>query len=659
MAQYRSPYNQKNKTGWAIVVGLVLIVAIGVGVQLAKPGWWRINMSTDPMYEYEVPASHIYRFQGVEGPKGQSTVAEEVPTSPTKFPVRSTHHAVILLTDSNSGWLGLAQGLMSIGVPFGITTSVAEAVQHPMVIIYPGLLGKDLSADEFKLLATYTRTAGELGFHPTLSVFNMQSTALYQTFGVTDMAGRKNRFEVRLNASLPITSQFTAPEEQAWRLGDSSVYPQIQTTQCIKLAKNGAKPLLYYGSEDSAAIAYRELDCGTRLLTWGIDLGDYLLRNYSGRGYDGFRKFANAYEPGIDVLLRTLKHLYLESSPDAIAFWPVPDAKALTVNITHDVDFTRSIVNAVKYADWERQAGIKATYFVQTKYIKDWNDDLFLNKDGAQYILQLAERGMEVGSHSVAHSYVYKNFPLGTGQESYPSYQPYVMERYQCFNGTVLGELRVSKFLLEHFSKGPAVVSFRPGHLSNPAALPQAAQATGFKYVSTLTACAMQSYLPQFSRWGRGRNAMLPVVELPIAVEDELEAPMINRLPDALRLAERLGKYGGYLNALIHTDTLHQKLAYEQGLVAALKSKAHFSTLKETGAWYAGWMNLTWEPTEAGIDVYTSTGVDMPKGITLIGPGVSKLQVVQGAVQSSAGGYPALVLPVLPVSLSLPKVALE
>lgn len=60
---------------------------------------------------------------------------------------------------------------------------------------------------------------------------------------------------------------------------------------------------------------------------------------------------------------------------------------------------------------------------------------------------------------------MFSQFPMGTGTEQYPSYTPFVKARNVAYNGTILGELRISKFLLEHFS-GQTLVSFRPGQLS-------------------------------------------------------------------------------------------------------------------------------------------------------------------------------------------------
>jgi hypothetical protein len=106
--------------------------------------------------------------------------------------------------------------------------------------------------------------------------------------------------------------------------------------------------------------------------------------------------------------------------------------------LTHVVDFTKSIANAVTYAEYEKSQGLIGTYFVQTKYIRDFNDDIFFDDEGIRYLKSLAELGMEIGSHTVARSKVFKTFPMGTGAERYPSYTPFVKDRLTTFNGTIL-----------------------------------------------------------------------------------------------------------------------------------------------------------------------------------------------------------------------------
>jgi hypothetical protein len=42
-----------------------------------------------------------------------------------------------------------------------------------------------------------------------------------------------------------------------------------------------------------------------------------------------------------------------------------------------------------------------------------------------------------------------RDFPRGTGEERYPDYRPYVASTTKSYNGTVLGELRVSRFTVD------------------------------------------------------------------------------------------------------------------------------------------------------------------------------------------------------------------
>src|SRR5262249_32637616 len=142
------------------------------------------------------------------------------------------------------------------------------------------------------------------------------------------------------------------------------------------------------------------------------------------------------------------------------------------------------IKNAVEYARIEQGYGLAGTYFIQTKYVRDWNDDIFFNRAGVEYLKQLRQLGMELGSHSVSHSAMFSRFPLGTGDERYPAYRPFVKERFVTVNGTVLGELRVSRFLLDSLLPGQRTVSFRPGHLQYPFSLPEALAATGYRFSS-------------------------------------------------------------------------------------------------------------------------------------------------------------------------------
>jgi hypothetical protein len=122
--------------------------------------------------------------------------------------------------------------------------------------------------------------------------------------------------------------------------------------------------------------------------------------------------YANGFAPTLDVLLRLIKNLYVEGDPTAVTLGTTPFGKSLAVIVTHDVDYTLSMKSAVEYAEVERGYGFAGTYFIQTKYVRDWNDDIFFNLAGVEYLKRLQKLGMELGSHSVSHSETFSRFPL-------------------------------------------------------------------------------------------------------------------------------------------------------------------------------------------------------------------------------------------------------
>lgn len=108
--------------------------------------------------------------------------------------------------------------------------------------------------------------------------------------------------------------------------------------------------------------------------------------------------------------------------------------------ITHDIDCSHCILNVRDYMELEVSLRVQATYSMQTKYVKDWNDDMFYDASKVPLVESLVSTGMEVASHSVAHSRQLASFPMGSGVEAYPPYHPFVRNRTTTINGTIAGE---------------------------------------------------------------------------------------------------------------------------------------------------------------------------------------------------------------------------
>jgi len=581
----------------------LLFVSLVIGI--------RMLVGSPSVEHVEIPEKDFHRFAGVSGPDDTTAVPDRVPAVWTTYEQGSTSRLAILLTDPDSSWLGLAHGLKSMGIPFRITRHVHEALAHKVVLVYPMISGKVLKPEELQALAEFPKTGG------TLIGVQVLGGGLNQVFGFRDAIASRQRYDVTLTQTDPLLAGLTDPREQQLRVGIRDKGIEVMGTYGYTEA---SAPLARF--EDGTAAITQVVHGRGRAYAIGLDLGFLLLKGYNNRGEELVKTFDNEFDPTLDVWLRLIKSMYRTAQEEAVTVGTVPFGKSLSVMMTHDVDFTQSIKNAVEYAEYEKSQGLVGTYFIQVKYIRDFNDDIFFNDEGVRYVKRLAELGMELGSHTIAHSRVFNRFPMGSGRESYPSYAPFVKDRSTAYNASVLGELRVSKFLIDHFS-GQTIVSFRPGELSNPFGLPQALLATGYRYSSTATANNSLTHLPYQLNYDRLTDSEVDVFEFPVTIEDEALPKMGDRLPQALEVAKRISRYGGSVVVLIHPNILDHKLAFEKGFVKGVRPYAWFGSVGEFGRWWAARnrveVDVARDATAMRVTVKVPTALagltlDMPEG---------------------------------------------
>ena len=569
----------------------------------------------------DIPEQDFHRFPGVAGLSHVTVVPPRVPASWTTYGQGSKSRMAILLTDPNSSWLGLAHGLKSIGIPFRITREVREALTHQVVLVYPMISGKVLSPEELRALAEFPKSGG------TLIGVQVLGGGMNRVFGFRDTVASRQRYDLRLAGSDPLLAELTDPRERRLRIGIREKGLEVMGTYGYT---GSATPLAVF--DDGTAAMTQAIHGSGRAYAIGLDLGFLLLKGYNNRADELVQTYDNQFDPTLDVWLRLLKSIYRTAQEGAVTVGTVPFGKSLSVMLTHDVDFTRSIKNAVDYAEYEKSQGLVGTYFIQVKYIRDYNDDIFFNDEGVGYLARLAELGMELGSHTIAHSKVFDQFPMGTGREAYPSYAPYVRSRMKAQNASVLGELRVSKFLIDHFS-GQEIVSFRPGELSNPFGLPQALLATGFRYSSTATANNSLTHLPYQLTYDRLTESEVDIFEFPVTIEDEELPKMGDRLPQALEVARKISRYGGSVVVLIHPNILDHKLAFEKGFVEGVRPYAWFGSVREFGRWWAARNQVEVDVTRGPTSMQVTMTVPQPvAGLTI--------EVPEGWTVERAGSLP-------------------
>jgi peptidoglycan/xylan/chitin deacetylase (PgdA/CDA1 family) len=520
----------------------------------------------------------IHDFPGLEGPSEQTLVGAPAATAWTAYDAGSPSRLAVLLTDPDSSWLGLAHALKSFGVPFRVTTDVGEALRHRVVMVYPRISGLVLSGSELQAIAAHPRGGGHV-----IGV-NVLGGGLDEVFGFSEATDSRERFSIKLDPSAsPLLSEFSDEMEQTVSLGNRQIHEETIGTMGFSGLRE--EPLAVY-EDGSAAIIWRSFGEG-KTYAFGFDVGDFLFRAHHGRHYAANRSYVNAFEPSADVIVRLIRNIYRAGEPNAVLIGSVPDGKRLSVMFSFDVDADTSYDRMVDYAELLHASDIRATFFIQAKYVRDYNDAILLNADAVENLEALTRLDMEIGSHTVAHSRQFSSFPLGTGDEIYPHYRPFVVDRQETRDGTILGELRVSKFLLESLAAPETVVSFRPGYLEYPRQLPQALVASAYRISSSMTANRALTHLPFQLNRNREASQELAVFEVPVTVEDESRPEMGRRVGDAIALARRIARYGGSFVVLTHPNVLGHKFEFHKTFIAALDDWAWFGSLSDFGNWWA------------------------------------------------------------------------
>lgn len=524
---------------------------------------------------YTVRNSDVFTIAGINGPEDISSFAERRKTSWKDYETGSTSRLAILLTDTASSWLGLAHGLKTIGVPFIITDNYQRALQHRVVLVYPIVSGASLSGDALQALAAFPRNGGTLIGTQVLGALN-------EVFGFSEATPSRQHFEVILNNdSSDIVKEFTDPKEIKISLGDKEKFKE--TIGTYSYTRNILPPIATY-EDKSAAIARRYYEKG-KAYALGFDIGYMILKGQNVRHEHWNRSDANDFEPGMDVMLRLLKNIYTDDEPDAAFACTVPYNKELSVVITHNINYKQALDKSLELARLEKSAGIRTSYFIQTKYIKDRQKAIFSSAKDFEKIGELATLGMDLQSNSVSGSYYFDQFEQGSGNEVYPSYRPYALAFEKTYGGSIFGEMRVSRFLIDKFAKTTNALAFRSAYQYIPFTYPQSLLSSGYRFGSTIPANMALTHFPVQMTYSREYDQELEAFEFPITDDDELPPFDVNhRTKKALELANRIARYGGCYIGQVHPSAKGWQV--EKEFISALKNRAWFGAMGDFGLWW-------------------------------------------------------------------------
>ncbi|KAF9947393.1 hypothetical protein BGZ72_010591 [Mortierella alpina] len=589
----------------------------------------------------------------------------------TKFMTGSTSRLALYVPGTvykdYPGWLAFYKALVFQGIPVTVTKDINVAKNYPTVIAYQSLQSKYMGLFDGMTWSNYVSSG------KTLIAIGMTSTdfSLRSTFGVTPDAftNSKTRMFISLkapSASYPassVNSMFDLTDVRdaqipLWAENTDTGFPTVGYSLAASTAPNGVFALGDYilntGSADSRkAITIKSTSNGGKAIAIGLDVGAYVGLSNGAKTQGIPRSYAAQYEPGYDNFFRLIKKLYETStSTGLVTSWPVPGNKGVHFSWTYDIDAQDSYELAYDCAKDLQQRGMKGTINWQAKLVKDAYDVASFSHYYRNISMVEALGNMELASHSVSHSPNLVAFPIGTGKEIWTgtdydeeNYFPFIGEctnttgtwttnipgattcetpnerlHFYTVGGSLLGEARVSKYILEAISiNNSKVRSYRTGHLLYPDALPQVLQATGFKYSSSGASNDQNTHMPYQPFHNLAYNQAVDVIEFPLSASDEdgkingdWAAPGSAGYPTGsyayqqFQLIQKLVKYGGQYTFLIHPTThaltnlpatyFSDKLKFQQVLAEKTKDIAYFDSMGGRGDFHSARI-------AAGIDV--------------------------------------------------------
>jgi hypothetical protein len=550
----------------------------------------------------------------------------------------------VLWLSSEQTPLGLSHAFRQMGIPFCVTDRLDEALRHPLVFIGPSVDGRALSPAQAEQLSQFVTNGGVAfiqlpfwgGLKPLCGFREYQST-------------RTRHWLSFVAESAPALRYLNRPEERRIRFGADG-YPEIIWTTGYVLHDPGMAVLAEY-KDRTVALARRDWGRGVVYLC-GVDLNHVIIRNQTNHDPEAERWYLNHFEPGTDVWLLLLRAWYETHQPDAIRLGTIPNGHRSALLLSHDVDGELSISNCLAFAELERRLGVSSTFFMQTKYLKDALSRRFFYGPTLEILRRLKEQGFEVQSHTVSHCERFDRFARGTGRETFSQYRPYVGEDNQCPHGTVFGEVRVSKELLDGELPGQTTAFFRAAHLKFPPSLPEVLERCGYEFDSSLAAGDVLTQFPYAIPLNLEFERDSQLYEFPIALEDEEAPPLGQRLDGARDLIEANAENGAITVALIHPDST-DKLAAEEALVQRLPKDIAVSDLLSFARFWRARDRLAWQvqsrPDPREVEL-TLTSPEPLSGLTIEFRRVVEAIVSGGGRQLDAH---RLVLPALAAGSSL------
>jgi hypothetical protein len=520
-----------------------------------------------------------------------------------KFPESFPLQVAVFWTNPSSdpeNPLPIIHSLKGMGIPFFITRDLGQALRHRLVILYPRVDAHTFTQPQVDHLTAFVQQGG------FIFAQNMFWGGLQSLFGFRgSVASRKRHHLIFSETKDPVTKYLNRPEERETQLGSDHLPDTIWSSGYVPNA--GAEVLAHF-EDGSAALLTNSVGKG-KVYLLGLSLLDVVLRNQNNHDYEAERHYVNAFEPGADVWLLVLRAWYEAYGKDWVRLATIPGGQRSALLLSHDVDWANSFAPGLDFARIEKANQASSTFFIQTKYVDDANSKAFFFAPNLDTLRQLKTGGSTVGSHSIIHSRGFNKFELGSGHETYATYQPRGLGFDTASGATVFGEVRVSKELLDGEIPDQDTTFFRAGHLRVPNSLPEALERSGYQFDSSFTADDVLTNFPFALPRDLGFDEDSEIYEFPVTIEDEESPGFANRVPQALQVILANAENGAVSVVLVHSNESLLKAAAEQDLLRQLPSDILKTDMLTFGKFWRARDRLQWSlsaqflPAEAVLQV--------------------------------------------------------
>jgi hypothetical protein len=520
--------------------------------------------------------------------------------------------------------------LQVAGVDYDETTSLTQALTHPVVLFTPIIYSTTFNAAERLQIQQYVANGG------VLIASSVRDPALYSLFGVSGFTTYTDlkRMTWHVDDAPQYFDRFDEGFEEVISLSDTTG-PQDEPFNIRSYTTTGSAQVLAHFDNNTNAVITNQTGTG-RTFLFSLDLRDVIIRNLINSDLHAQRGFSNIFEPTTDTFIFFIMNIIREHMPNTVRAHTCPNCDGSVVMITHDVDSRTAMDTMEIFIDYEEQNNLNAMYNITTRYFSDsWMTDFY---NGSYSKVQYAMlHGQRIASHSVGHFPDYDDeirFPFTSLGNTPVNYQPRHLNAITT-GGNVYGEVEVSKYLLEN-DHSVAVKSFRAGHLAFNQRLPKALQDCGYLYNSTFSA---NDVLTNFPFWDIDNMTFsgnqTSVLEIPMTISDASAANPFTE-QNALSIAQ------GWIDVtlknhnnnaptvlLIHPNRGY-KLPAQQMFVNGMPGDVKFMFLDDFGDYWKKRMQMQVVSEVVNDTLYvTWTNYQMNQGLSLVIDDVDQLADVR------------------------------